>query len=84
MPLRYPAALRRQIAQRLRSGEPVVAIAAGTSIPQSTLFRWKRQALIDAGVIDGVPSVEADELATHLRRHGHRRRQRAQGAARAE
>ena len=28
MPLRYPATVRRQIAQRLRSGEPVVAIAA--------------------------------------------------------
>jgi putative transposase len=63
MPLRYPATVRRQIAQRLRSGEPVVRVAAETGIPQSTLFRWKRQALIDAGVIDGIPSVEADELA---------------------
>jgi hypothetical protein len=39
MPLRYPATVRRQIAQRLRSGEPVVAIAAETSIRQSTLLR---------------------------------------------
>lgn len=68
MPLRYPATVRRQIAQRLRSGEPVVAIAAETGIPQSTLFRWKRQALIDAGVVDGVPSVEADELAAARKR----------------
>ena len=68
MPLRYRATVRRHIAQRLRSGEPVVAIAAETSIPQSTLFRWKRQALIDAGVVDGIPSVEADELAAARKR----------------
>ncbi|WP_241007885.1 hypothetical protein [Mycobacterium kubicae] len=48
MPLRYPVTVRRQIAQRLRSDEPVVAIAAEASIPLSTLLRWKRQALIDA------------------------------------
>jgi hypothetical protein len=30
------------------------------------LFRWKRQALVDAGVIEGTPSVEADELAAAL------------------
>ena len=65
MPLRYPASVRREIAQRLRSGESVVDVAAETGIPQSTLFRWKRQALIDAGVFEGVPSVEADELAAH-------------------
>jgi len=28
------------------------------------LFRWKDQALIDAGVRGGVPSVESDELAS--------------------
>jgi transposase-like protein len=64
----YPATVRRQIAQRLRSGEPVVAVAAETGVPQSTLFRWKRQALIDAGVIDGIASVEADELSAARKR----------------
>jgi predicted 3-demethylubiquinone-9 3-methyltransferase (glyoxalase superfamily) len=32
-------------------------LAAETGICQATLFRWKRQALIDAGLIDGIPSV---------------------------
>jgi transposase-like protein len=63
MPHTYPATVRRQIVQRLRSGEAVAAVAAETGIAQATLFRWKRQALIDAGVIDCTPSVEADELA---------------------
>jgi transposase-like protein len=44
-------------------GEPVAAVAVDTGICQATLFRWKRQAFIDAGVIEGAPSVEADELA---------------------
>ena len=53
---------------RLRSGEPVAAVAAETGICQATLFRWKRQAFIDAGVIEGTPSVEADELAAAHKR----------------
>jgi putative transposase len=68
MPRMYPATVRRQIVQRLRSGEAVAAVAAETRIAQATLFRWKRQALIDAGVIEGTPSVDADELAAAHKR----------------
>jgi transposase-like protein len=64
MPRQYSSSVRRQIVSRLRSGEPVATVAAKTGVCQATLFRWKRQALIDAGVIEGIPSVEADELAT--------------------
>ena len=60
----YRAGVCRQIVSRLPWGEVVAAIAAETGIAQATLFRWKRQALIDAGVIQGIPSVEADELGT--------------------
>jgi transposase-like protein len=49
----YPVTVRRQIISRLRSGEPVAVVAAETGIARATLFRWKRQALIDAGVIEG-------------------------------
>ena len=51
-----------------RSGESVAAVAVDTGICQATLFRWKRQALIDSGVIEGIASVEADELAAAHRR----------------
>jgi putative transposase len=68
MPRMYSATVRRQIVARLRSGEAVAAVAAETGICQATLFRWKRQALIDAGVIEGTPSVEADELAAAHKR----------------
>ena len=65
MPMRYPS-VRRQVFLRLRGGEPVVEIAAETGISPATLFRWKAQALIDAGGNDGVPSVEADVLAVGM------------------
>ncbi len=68
MPRMYPAPVRRQIVARLRSGESVADVAADTGVCQATLFRWKRQALVDAGVIEGVPSVEADELAAAHKR----------------
>jgi transposase len=66
--MRYPSSVRRQVCLRLRGGEPVVEIAAETGISPATLFRWKAQALVDVGVNDGVPSVEADELASARRR----------------
>ncbi len=68
MPRRYSTSVRRQIIARLRSGEPVAAVSVDTGICQATLFRWKHQALVDAGVIDGIPSVEADELAAARKR----------------
>jgi transposase-like protein len=68
MPRMYPATVRRQIVSRLRSGEPVAVVAADTGICQAKLFRWKRQALTDASVIEGIPSVEADELAAAHKR----------------
>lgn len=68
MPRQYSSSVRRQIVARLRSGEPVAAVAVETGICEATRFRWKRQALIDAGVIQGIPSVEADELAAARKR----------------
>jgi transposase-like protein len=63
-----PASVRRQIVARLRSGEPVAAVALDTAVYQATLFRRKRQAFIDAGGVEGVPSVEADKLAAARKR----------------
>lgn len=73
MSRQYSSSVRRQIVARLRSGEPVAAVAVDTGICQATLFRWKHQALINAGVIEGIPSVEADELAAARKRIAHSR-----------
>lgn len=48
----------RQFAVRPRWRELVAAVAVQTGICQATLFRWKRQALVDAGAVAGTPSVE--------------------------
>jgi transposase-like protein len=47
----------------LLAGESVAALARETSLSQGTLFRWKKQALIDADLAPGVKSIEVDELA---------------------
>ena len=60
MPRMYPATVRRQIVARLRSGEPVAAVAAETGICQATLFRWKHQAAVARRSSDSVtPYVSA-------------------------
>jgi transposase len=63
VPKSYSASVRRQVCMRLRDCEAVSQLCAETGISPATLFWWKAQALVDAGVRDGVPSVEADELA---------------------
>lgn len=68
MPRTYSATVRRQIVARLRSGEAVAAIASETGIAQATLFRWKRQALIDSGVIALVNNAVNMAVANRNRR----------------
>ena len=63
MPKRYARGFRRVVCERLIAGEKVYALAEELGLSQATLYRWKRQALIDAGRADGVKSFEADELA---------------------
>jgi transposase len=63
MPKRYPIELRRDVCKRLLAGASVTALAKETGLSQGTLFRWKKQAFIDAGLAPGVKSLEVDELA---------------------
>jgi len=50
------------------AGETVRALRAELGICEHTLYRWRRQALIDAGQHPGVKSFEADPLAAARRR----------------
>jgi transposase-like protein len=50
------------------AGETVEALADELSVSDSTLYKWRRQALIDAGETPGVKSYEADRLAQARRR----------------
>ena len=48
MPRHYPAELRRQTCERMLAGEEVKDLVAELGISEHTLYRWRRQALIDA------------------------------------
>jgi transposase-like protein len=50
------------------AGERVEELAAELDVTASTLYRWKHQALIDAGRKAGIKSYEPDELARARRR----------------
>ena len=41
----------------------VSSLSPELGVSEATLYKWKRQALIDAGRAEGVKSLEADELA---------------------
>ena len=53
MPRHYPAELRRQTCERMLAGEAVKDLVAELGISEDTLYRWRRQALIDAGAAAG-------------------------------
>ena len=63
MPQRYAREFRREICERLLAGEKVSKLSEETGVSPATLYLWKDQALIDAGLKEGTKSIEVDELA---------------------
>jgi transposase-like protein len=68
MPRHYPAELRRQTSERMLAGEAVKDHSEELGIHNVTLYKWRRQALIDAGQRPGIKSYEADPLLVARRR----------------
>src|SRR5580704_15480874 len=68
MPRQYPAELRRQTCERMLAGEAVKDLEAELGIHNVTLYKWRRQALIDAGRRPGTKSFEGDPLEQARRR----------------
>ena len=60
MPFRYSIEFRRRVCERMLAGEPVKDLAVELSVSDATLYKWRRQALIDAGDAPGLKSYEAD------------------------
>jgi transposase len=63
MPKRYAREFRRGICERLVAGEKVSKLSEETGVSVATLYLWKDQAPIDAGLKEGTKSIEVDELA---------------------
>src|SRR5262245_36888021 len=68
MPRHYPAELRRRTCERMLAGETIKDLAEELGIGFETLYRWRRQALIDAGRRPGAKSHEIDPLVQARRR----------------
>ena len=68
MPRHYPAEVRRIACERMLAGEAVKELAQELGIGFGTLYKWRRQALIDTGQRPGVKSYDADPLETARRR----------------
>lgn len=68
MPRHYPAELRHRACERMLAGEAVKDVAEELDVAIETLYRWRRQALIDSGQRPGAKSFEADPLAQARRR----------------
>jgi transposase len=68
MPRNHPIELRRELCERMLAGEAIKDLAESSGLSDSTLQKWKRQALIDAGRRPGVPSYEVDPLQQARRR----------------
>jgi len=49
-------------------GTPVKEVAAELGVSENTLYKWRRQALIDVGRRPGIKSYEADPLQQARRR----------------
>ena len=68
MPRHHPAEVRREACKRMLGGTPVKEVAKELGVSEHTLYKWRRQALIDVGRRPGVKSFEVDPLAQARRR----------------
>lgn len=44
------------------AGDNNLSLVEETSLPQQTFHRWKHQALVDQGLVDGANSAESAQL----------------------
>ncbi len=64
----YPPEFRRRVVDLVEGGRKVSEVAAGFEVSEQTIYTWRRQARIDAGLEAGVTTSEQAELAAANRR----------------
>ena len=83
MPKKYPPEFKRDVARVARRGDMTLAeVAADFDISLESVRRWKRQAEIDDGIVDGLTSAEQSEIV-RLRRDKRRLEQEVEILRRA-
>lgn len=64
----YPPEFRRRVVELVEGGRKVAEVAADLGVSEQSIYTWRRQARIDAGVEAGLTSAEKAELAGARRR----------------
>jgi transposase-like protein len=64
----YPTEFRRRVVELVEGGRRVAEVAVELEVSEQTIYTWRRQARIDAGLEAGVSSSELAELAAAKRR----------------
>ncbi len=83
MPKKFPQEFKSDVARVARRGDMTVAeVAADFGVSVESVKRWKRQAEIDDGVVDGLTSAEQSEIV-RLRRDNRRLEQEVEILRRA-
>jgi len=83
MPKKFPPEFKADVARVARRGDMTLAeVAADFDVSLESVRRWKRQAEIDDGVVDGLTSAEQSEIV-QLRRDKRRLEQEVEILRRA-
>jgi len=64
----YPAEFRRRVIDLVEGGRKVAEVSKELGVSQQTIYVWRRQARIDAGLEAGVTSAEHAELVAAKKR----------------
>ena len=64
----YPPEFRRKVLDLVASGRSVADVARDLGISQESIYTWRRQHRIDAGLAPGLTSAEKAELTAAKRR----------------
>jgi transposase-like protein len=59
----YQPEFRRRVVELVEAGRKVAEVAADLGISEQTVYTWRRQARIDAGLEVGLSTSEKEELA---------------------
>ena len=64
----YSPEFRRRVIDLVEAGRPVAAVATELGISGQSIYTWRRQARIDAGIETGMTTAEHAELAALRKR----------------
>lgn len=64
----YPPEFKRRVVDLVEGGRKVADVAADLGISEQSVYTWRRQARIDAGIEPGLSSAEHGELVAARRR----------------